>query len=116
MYYHKSIVSNLVINPQNIEGIYIDEQSETKRISGTYLHGLIEAGNGFDIFGIIGTLPTSTGIYPAKILGRPENDNDCTFFLWLCKNNYPHGLVVLTREEKAMEYARALYEKRSTKI
>lgn len=116
MYYHKAIVSHIMINPQTIDGQYINEHSKTRRIAGTYLHGLVESGNGFDIFGIIGTLPTSTGIYPAKILGRTENDNDCTFFLWLCNNNQPHGLVVLTREKRAMEYARALYEKRSTVI
>jgi hypothetical protein len=116
MYYHKTIVPHLIINPQTFDGQYVDEQTETKRISGTYLHGLCETGNGFDIFGIIGTLPPSTGIYSAKILGRTENDNDCSFFLWLCKHNRPHGLVVLTREQRAMEYARALYEKRSTVI
>ena len=116
MYYHKEIVPHLVINPQTYEGDYIDETSETKRITGTYLHGLCESGNGFDIFGIIGPLPTVAGIYPAKILGRPENDNDCTFFLWLCNNNRTHGIAVLTREQRAMDYARALYEKRSAVI
>jgi hypothetical protein len=116
MYYHKNVVPHLIINPQSYDGEYVDNVSETKRITGTYLHGLCETGNGFDIFGIVGTLPTSTGIYPAKILGRTENDNDCTFFLWVCSHGQTHGLVVLTRELNAMKHARALYEKRSAVI
>lgn len=113
MEYHKAIESHLIINPQNYDGDYVGGKENTKRIAGTYLHGLCENGNGFDIFGIQGALPSSTGIYPAKILGRPENDNDCTMYLWIGRDNRAHGLVVLNRETSAMEYARALYEKRS---
>lgn len=114
MYYHKNITTHLVINPQDGEGNYADETSETKRIAGTYLHGLVQYDNGYDIFGIIGTLPTCAGIYPAKILGRTENDNDCTLFLWLDNNSHPRGLVVLNREEYAMKFAKERYENRSS--
>lgn len=116
MYYHKDIVHHLIINPENKEGVSVDETSPSKRIAGTYLHGLLQSRNGYDIFSIIGTLPTSIGIYPAKVLGRADNDNECTLFLWVCSSNRTHGLVVLNRETSAMQYALEVYTKRSITI
>jgi hypothetical protein len=116
MYYHKDIATHLTINPENIKGIAVDETSPSKRIAGTYLHGLLETNNQFDIFRIVGPLPTSIGIYPAKVLGRPDNDNECTLFLWVCKSNRTHGLVVLNREKRAMKYALEQYNKRAIAI
>lgn len=107
------IVSHVLINPEGINGGFVDNVQTTKRISGTYLHGLLQSDNGFDIFGIIGEVPNVAGIYPAKVLGR-HNDDDATFFLWIGGDKRPHGLVVLTREKKAMKYAKEMYDKRSS--
>ena len=112
MNYHKNISENITINPQTFEGDYKDENLVTSRISGTYLHGDLQAKNGYDIFGIVGNLPTSTGIFPAKIIGR-END-ECTFFLWVGTDKYTHGLVVLNSDKQDMEYALGEYNKRSS--
>jgi hypothetical protein len=106
MNYYKNIVSELIINPQTNLGVWFDEQSECKRITGTYLYD----GNRFSIIGIIGALPTSTGIYPCTILGFPENKG--TFYLWTCKNNRTHGLVVLNNDKNSIKRAAKYYRER----
>jgi hypothetical protein len=112
-YNQNTIKSHVIINPEGLNGGFVDNNQTTRRIAGTYLHGLLQSDNGFDIFGIIGEVPDFSGIYPAKVLGR-HNDDNATFFLWVGSDKRPHGLVVLTREEKAMTYAKEMFDKRST--
>lgn len=113
IYTQNFIASHVIINPEDFGGEFVYKEQSTKRITGTYLHGLLQSDNGFDIFGIIGEVPNVTGIYPAKVLGR-HNDDDATFFLWVGSDKKTHGLVILSREIKAMNYAKEMFDKRST--
>lgn len=112
MYYFKEpIHEKMFINPQTHEGAYRDEMSEreTRRISGAYLHGELQDKNGYDIFGIVGEVPTYTGIYPCEVLGINEQ---CSFFLWIGTDGRAHGLVVADSNEKDMKYAIECFKKR----
>lgn len=107
-----NISSHILINPENIEGILFDESKPSKRIGFTYMHGILQDDNGYDIFSICApNVPTSTGIYPAKVLGRAEDDNEATFYLWT-NGNLHTGLLVLNRDKDAVEYAEECYRKK----
>ena len=114
MYHHNiEIFEKMIINPQEYAGGYRDEKSaeETRRISGTYLHGKLQSDNEFDIFGIVGEAPKYAGIYPCDVLGIDEN---CTFYFWIGVDNRPHGLVVANSDIDAVMYAEKEFNKKSS--
>lgn len=112
-YFKEPIHEKILINPQTHEGIYRDEmsESETRRITRTFLHGELQTKNGYDIFGIVGEIPTYTGIYPCEVVGI---DAQCTFFLWIATDGRAHGLVVANSNETDIAYARKCFEKKTS--
>ena|SRR5579859_7225772 len=115
------IVDEIIINPEKMDGSSVKKVSDAdyQRISGTYLHGILQTQNGYDIFNIIGIVPNCTGKFPARILGRPVSSNQATFFLWQTRtgeNVLYHGLVPLNTDKESLKDAEKKFEERRSFI
>jgi hypothetical protein len=114
-YNRHGIASQVVINPETMHGDYFDNNPAlyNVRVTGTYLHGILQDKAQFDIFAFVNFVPNSTGIYPAKVLTLSEN---ATLFLWVDKNDMVHGLVVDNDDKESVEYATKCYNERKSHL
>lgn len=101
-----TLIEKIMINPTLIGGDYKYPHLETNRIQWTYFDGNLQSKIGYDIFGIVGEVPTFAGIYSADVLGVDENS---TFFLWVGTDNRTHGLVVANSDTKSYDSAMKKY-------
>lgn len=85
------------------------------RVGFTYLHGILEIMNGYDIFSYLtGHEPQceSNGATVKVYLDK------CTIvyarqFVWTCEYNRWHGLIVMMGDTQAEEYARKKFHEKS---